>query len=283
MTKRTGSTCSKQTGNVMLSVMVISAILMGIGATLYNNYIVSEAEAVEKSLVDTRTYWAMIGNANLLLGRISGQGIPCNWSISVGNLQTNADQTDSTPTTKCTGDGVRVGSASISDSVRIGAMQYYFDESTQFHDADDSSVGARSITKPGTKIWKYPIEPFDPGNMGLYSIYIGSSIEKVADLPSGSAKYTTDTGRFRIDLSAKKADGSPVVLDLVTRFPTLTVGFCVVDQSGHTIDPGTGKQIPNTPYLVGSSCGAPPSGVGTIAEGYNQIQFLQWNMKTPDP
>lgn len=271
MTKRTGSARSNQTGNVMLSVMVISAILMGIGATLYNNYIVSEAEAVEKSLVDMRVYWAMIGNANLLFGRVSGQGLPCNSSgnpLDVSDLATNANSAGPTsPTYTCTSDGPASAPTSSTNEHRVGSLQYYFDGPSQFNDGNNGP--ARGISTPGVKIWSYPVETFVSGGSN-YTLSIDSVVSRLQNLSFTPPSYQPNDGRFRVDMSVISSGDVPVLGDLVSRSPRLTVGFCVVDQI-------------RSPYTAPSDLAA--NGCGAITsksrEGYNQIEFLQWNMAIP--
>jgi len=263
MTKRTGSMRSKQTGNVMLSVMVISAILMGIGATLYNNYIVSEADAVEKSLVDARVYWAMIGNNNLLLGRVSGRGIPCN---SSGSTATLGDLTQNSTAAMgslyaCATGSTRATATAEDNTERVGALQYYYDGDVQFHDGDGAS--ARGISSPGTKTWKYPVETFG-GDSGEYKFAIQSVVRQRIDPANPAAQYSQDGYKFRGDYIVYSMGSIPVLSDLVDRFPRLAVGFCVVDQRG-------------TDPTLGQTCGSPPA----MSEGYNRIEFLQWNMAIP--
>lgn len=264
---------NRQSGNVMLSVMVISAIMMAIGASLYNNYIVSEADAVEKSLIDARVYWAMMGNTNLLLGRTTGQGIPCDTGGLTTSLGSRAENSDvaAYPLHACASDGTGTSSTASDNMVRVGALQYYFDGPNQFN--NDAGVSS-SISNPGSRTWRYPVENYVGADVDN-KILIRSIVRQRRD-PSTST-YLSDDGRFRLDSSVSGVGSVPALGGLMERFPTLIVGFCVRDQIGYS---GINHSL-RTP-AVGSlrQCGSTPiTGVSpATSEGYNQIEFVQWNM-----
>jgi hypothetical protein len=264
-----------QRGNIMLAVMVVSAILMAIGATLYNSYIVSESEAVEKSLADIRAYWAMVGTVNYTLGRVGGQGLPCS---SIANLSGNGltfclqDASTAEPTNP-----PFIGRA-MTD--RVGAIQYYLDgngSQDQFNDDDDPTGNQRDISNPGIKMWRYPVDNFDGVNVP-YQIGVQTIIRDL--FPSLNSEYPYD-GRIRIDLSlvdisTKTTILAPDIKNMPTSFPRMTVGACVVDQSTTSTPPNTltppYNSSGNPSYSLSTSCGS------GATEGSNKIMFIRWNM-----
>jgi len=255
----------RQRGNVLLSVMVISAVLMSIGATIYNHYIVGEAESVEKSLVDIRTYWAMMGSTNFVLGRTGGTGL-CSQLIT-DTITNNAVR-------PCGVNDNGVSTANVPEfdrdgTSRAGSMQSFLDVGAgRLNDADDT-LGERSVNRPGIKIWRYPTDDFTQ-SVVPYSFGIRTSINDIRQ-PDGN--YNPIDGRLRIDLDARWVGTAPVLADLAARTGRLTVGICVVDEQIYPYTGATGE-------LTAANCGGhsfPLSPPGNPPEGYNSIQFIQWD------
>jgi len=260
----------RQRGNVLLSVMIISAVLMSIGATIYNHYIVSEAESVDKSLVDIRAYWAMMGGVHFALGRAAGAGL-CDPSQTLAYNAAHA----------CASNDNGAASSDVppfsrDEFSRAGSLQYFLDvDAGRFDDANDPDLSARDVNNPGLKIWRYPVDNFD-GDMNVpYSIGIRTSVNDLKD--SGGSPTPTD-GRLRIDLRVRRVGSAPVLSDLVDRTGTLTVGICVFDQNNY-IDPTVTPPgvVPTNAASV--SCASPQisTTLGSIADGRSAIQFIQWN------
>ena len=62
-------------GNVLIAVTLIGTFIMLIAATIVNNLMVSEAEAIEESLAKSRVYWAARGHIDYVLSRIRNVGV----------------------------------------------------------------------------------------------------------------------------------------------------------------------------------------------------------------
>lgn len=271
MTSKLHHSVKNQRGNIMLSVMVVSAIIMAIGATLYNSYIVSESEDVEKSLADVRAYWAMIGTVKFALGRVGGQGLPCS---SIGDLSGNSS-------TFCTRDASAAENANppftgraMTD--RVGAIQYYLDGNgfqDQFNDASDTTSAQRDISNPGIKMWRYPVDNFD-GSSVPYQFGIQTIVRDILSSQNADNPYD---GRIRFDLtvpdiSTINSSLAPAVRNMPSSFPRMTVGACVVDQQTNPTTLYSPQYNTNTGTSNLLSC-------GTVSnEGYNRIMFIRWNM-----
>jgi len=272
-----------QRGNVMLSVMVISAILMAIGATLYNSYIVGEADSVEKSLLEVRTYWAMMGHANYMIGRVGAQGVcprattdTINTTSVAGGDCTNSADDDPTDNEKS---APPFGGRAHRYDSRVASMQYYLEGDSTKPELHDQ--GARSLSSPGARRWYYPQDMFDDlANSGNnYHLDITSV---VTDITSGTKTFPNGDGRMRLDLSVKAVGSVPVLLNLENRLPSLTVGFCVYDQYGIN-DNGTLADLSDDVPLsrtASSKCGPNPSVITTPKEGRAFVQFIEWNKPT---
>lgn len=268
-----------QHGNILLSVMVISAVIMGIGATLYNNYVVSEADAVDKSLVDIRAYWAMKGHVNYMLGRVGYQGLcPANAADSTsytqlgscrdtsatssGDSQPGDNETSNPPFT----------SRTLATPSRVASMQYLFDgdstPGTSLNTIELHDITPHNIQSPGVRRWHYPVDLFtaDPtSNYGDYSLDVESIVR---DLQEPSDSDTNNDARMRVDLDVRASNGAPIAEDAPSRLERLTIGFCVQD----LYQSSPGVYSPDTSRY----CSAV-----TDQEGWNKIQFIQWNKPFP--
>ena len=59
----------KQRGSIMLAVFFLMILLALLASSLVNHFVTNEADAIAKSLVRVRAYWAMAGHANFVASR----------------------------------------------------------------------------------------------------------------------------------------------------------------------------------------------------------------------
>ena len=255
-----------QRGAVLLSVMVITVVLMLLASTLINYFLTSEAAEIENSLIDVRTYWAMMGQTTYMMSRAGGQGL-----CGPGNpLATNA-------TAYCTAGDDFDPSLVPPFTTRVDAtptspaesLQKYLDSEIQTRDYA-GTLTAHTIVNPGSRRWVYPQEI---DHTASASSTVGTDATNpyfitVAGVVSDH--LATGDGNLRIDLSVVDTGTVPALYGLKDRVDRLTVGFCVVDSQQNT----DGVRFDN------KGCGvATPS--ATHKEGMTNIQFLLRNAPIP--
>lgn len=250
----------RQQGSVLVAVMVFMALLMLFATTLINHLLVSEAEEVESLLAETRVYWAMNGHLNYMLSRAAAQGL-CAGNVKGTTLEDN--QADA-----CSAEDDSSGSypsfSSRSEHSRVGSLQDYLDHSGELQQSG-------SINNPGSLVWYFPqnANATNDGNAALNDNNPTNSVNKyhfsirgvVSDLEIPNGNNTND-GQLRIDFEVTDVTDSttlPVLRNIADRVGRLTVGFCVLDQTGGS-----------TPTAV-TSCAT------TKDEGSSLIQFIQRN------
>ena len=70
----------KEQGNIIITIMIVMFLSMLAASGLISHNAVTEARAIEQSLVKVRAYWAMMGHVNYILSRARTKG-----SDGVGN------------------------------------------------------------------------------------------------------------------------------------------------------------------------------------------------------
>ncbi|KAA0571166.1 hypothetical protein [Azospirillum sp. Sh1] len=236
------------------------ALLMLFATTLINHLLVSEAEEVESLLAETRVYWAMNGHLNYMLSRASAQGLCANGEKKSTLALNQADA--------CTAENDGTGSypsySGRNKYSRVGSLQDYLDGSGELQQSG-------TIDNPGSLVWYYPqnANATNIGTTALNDTNVTNDANKyhfsirgvVSDLeiPNGS---NTNDGQLRVDFEVTDVTDSttlPVLRNIADRVGRLTVGFCVLDQTG------------GSPPPAATSCAT------TKDEGSSLIQFIQRN------
>jgi hypothetical protein len=246
--------CS-QRGNVLVAVMVTLTLVLFLASTLINQFAVSESQAVEDSLSDTRTYWAMMGHLTFMLSRARTAGV-CTGVSKLDGATLNAPSyctlgdTDSSAAVLAT---VRPGLTSAS---RIGSMQDYLVQ-LQLNG---------TIIEPGYMRWRFPTGT--DANLALNvadANYVDiRGIVRPRDNADINANTNNNDALMSLDLEVMSVDSAiPALKGLRGRFRRMTIGFCVVDQQT------------NVPAGI-----VPTSGCGTV-EGESRIQFIRRDSLVP--
>ncbi len=296
----------KQRGAVLLTVMVIMAIIMLMAGTLTNYFLTSEENEVEASLVDVRTYWAMMGHVNYMFSRVGGQGL-CGDTDNTNSSHSNTDYfcgmstgTAASWASKCDQNNTPIAcfdDAAVNTSLPFTATNNAFPAVSptgyparslqSYLDGDatltpkrveiqlDSQGNAPTFASPGFRRWVYPqqtnVSATDTANPYFITIQALVRDHGILALPNNDRD-------LRVDISVTDSGTIPVLSDLKDRADRLTVGFCVDDS---VLDTGTSKY-----YYVG--CGTVSSGLATPVlsgttpyEGIAKIQFLMRNAPIP--
>ena len=274
---------NKQRGAVLLTVMIIMAVIMLMAATLIDYFLASEASEVEASLVDVRTYWAMMGHVNYMLSRVGGQGL-CGITDNVADMANNnatyycGGNTPSTDDYAANDDPNQVfpfSRGSSPTAYPAGSLQSYLDGDAtlsvprvEIQNRDyQGGTTTPSFAYPGSRRWVYPqqlnqsSDDINPYYLTIQALVRDHGVNNDLDL--------------RIDMSIIDSGSMPSLFDLKDRSDRLTVGFCVVDSS--LTNPGDSYNPTANPYI---SRGCNVSG-GTSQEGITKIQFLMRNAPIP--
>ncbi len=131
---------------------------MLIAATIVNNLVVAEAEAIEESLAKSRIYWAARGHMDYALSRVREDGV-CNFNELLGRGTCSANDGADFPVGQQPDDGSRALSAPLdnrADSLRTYLRELYnkgeardwdYDEYDQIADSDRYRLSIQHTVK----------------------------------------------------------------------------------------------------------------------------------------
>jgi len=104
---------------VMITIMVVTAICVGVVAVMLERFMVAEASDVERELINIRTHWAKMGQVHYALSRAMGHYDNSAGANNVGICNDSPEPAGTPPDieTDCT-----------DDNARITVLQNYLDE-----------------------------------------------------------------------------------------------------------------------------------------------------------
>lgn len=253
-----GRARERQTGSVLVAVMVFMALLTLFATTLVNHLMVSEANEVESLLAETRAHWAMTGQLNYMLSRAAGQGLCTGGAKGATTIANEAAACNA----ETNGTGGYPSFSSRTTGSRVGALQDYLDGANELQNG--------SLDVPGSLTWYYP-QNANADNTGkaLNAADVTNAangywfaVRGVVDERVLSTNVAQPDSQLRIDFDVSGAGTVPVLSNVAHRIGRLTVGFCVTDREGGGTPSATADTV---------NC------AGNLSEGTSRIQFIQRN------